>query len=826
MIDFTTLAKSTSATPPESILGTFQRLDRQVSHVELRPSQIRTLEVLSARISERDLVVKLNTGGGKTTIGLLYLKHLMDKYREPVAYLVPNVQLAGQVLSEADNIGLPAFPWKGGESHPPEAALRSEGVIVCTYDKFFNGRSTFARQRLTPCAVVFDDVHAGIESIKAQYSARLPGEVRSVFLQIFANGLRSHDPVTWGGIENGSEEAMLEVPFWVQDEHQDSIADLLSRNADADDLRFSWPNISQDVDRARIFLSGDDGFITCDPPGLERLAHFANVKHRLFMSASVHDGAILVRELGCSKEAALNPVDASGEASVGERMVIVPSLIDPAFSDSDLVEVALRISRSANVVVLVPSFAQARKWEDAGAVLARPENITNAIQTLKTMAAGNVVVFAQRYDGVDLPDQACRLLVIDGLPLGDNLADRQDAARSLAVAGARGKVAIKIEQGLGRPVRSSSDYAAVILAGRDVATFVSRTEVLKHLSPFTVRQIEIGRSISNALRGSGNVKQGLEDTITQLLRRDAGWKAYYAQEIAKAGLSSDMEEEIAARIENAHLERSALRATLSRDYPGAFAHLQRVCDSTQDRDVRGVVKQMAARYQHFFDRDSAMRMQVSAYGDNPQVNRPPMLLPVSVRRATTQAEEISRWLQAFDDRNGPILELGALRSRLSFGLEYRKVEEAVRELGVLLGADSSRPDRDFGRGPDNLWVFGAEAFILEIKNEKRANLTKSDAEQLQSSVLWVQQSYPHVTNLNPVIVSNVVSADVVNDFAFGARVWTQREINELVDGLEGLASTAVSQGELFASSPANIQGLLSSRHLLPGQIRSLGAKPS
>lgn len=825
MVDFTKLAQANSTAAPATILETFQRLDRQVSHVELRPSQIKTLSALSARVAERDLVVKLNTGGGKTTIGLLYLKHLMDKYSEPSVYLVPNVQLAEQVLAEGGNIGLPVYQWKARQPHPPDEALRCEGVIVCTYDKFFNGRSTFARQRLTPCAIVLDDVHAGIESIRAQFSARLPSEAVGALTELLSNGLQEHDQVTWAGIKKGASDAIMEVPFWLQVEHQAAITKILSDASDCDELKFSWPNIAPAVDRIRIFISGSEGFIASDPPTLERVAHYVGAKHRLFMSASVHDGAILVRELGCSKSAALAPVDESGESSVGERMVIVPSLIDTEFSDAELIDVAKIVSAGANVVVLVPSFAQARKWADAGARVAGTEDISDAIAALRGTTSGNIVVFAQRYDGVDLPDQACRLLIIDGLPVAENLADKQEAFRTSSVAGMRGKTAIKIEQGLGRAVRSSSDYCAVILAGRDVAGFISRSQVAKNLSPFTVRQLEIGRDVSSALRGAGNVKQGVVDTVFQLLRRDPGWKNYYQQEIAKAGVSADLREDISRRIETAELEREAQKAALSRDYAGAVSFMQHACDLIGDADLRGVAKQTAARYQFFYDREGAMRMQVSAYGDNPQICRPPMLMPAQIRRVTNQAESISAWLRSFTDPNGPILELGGLRARLSFGAGHKTVEEAVRDLGAVIGAESNRPDREFNRGPDNLWIFGEEACVIEVKSDKRSNLAKTDAEQLQSSLLWVEQNYPGVAILNAVLVSDVHTADVAEDFAFGVRVWSQEELNFLVDRVRDLTTAAVSQGDLFLSSAANIQGMLSRHELLPGQLRSLGRRP-
>jgi len=151
MVDFNKLASLGQQKLPKTLLETFSRLDRQVSHVELRPSQIKVLELIDERLADRDLVIKLNTGGGKTTIGLLYLKHKLDHLRQPVVYLVPTTQLLTQVVSEGRRIGVPVYPWLAGESYPPEEALSGKGIIVCTYDKFFNGKSTFARKQGSEC---------------------------------------------------------------------------------------------------------------------------------------------------------------------------------------------------------------------------------------------------------------------------------------------------------------------------------------------------------------------------------------------------------------------------------------------------------------------------------------------------------------------------------------------------------------------------------------------------------------------------------------------------------------------------------------------------
>lgn len=180
-------------------------------------------------------------------------------------------------------------------------------------------------------------------------------------------------------------------------------------------------------------------------------------------------------------------------------MVLVPTLIDPEFGREAILEVVKRVLPVANVVVLVSSEAAAKFWTDGGAAMAMGDSFSDSVGKLKSVSNGVFVVFVNRYDGIDLPDAACRLLVIDGLPSGDGILDRLDTENAGGIVGMRGKVANRVEQGLGRAVRSNSDYCAVILAGEDLATFVSRKIVLSSFSPPTVRQINIGREVSRAI---------------------------------------------------------------------------------------------------------------------------------------------------------------------------------------------------------------------------------------------------------------------------------------------------------------------------------------
>src|SRR5690606_12310651 len=114
---------------------------------------------------------------------------------------------------------------------------------------------------------------------------------------------------------------------------------------------------------------------------------------------------------------------------------LVPSLISPDFSREKVCEVVRGFVPSANVVVLVPSEAAAKFWVDNGAAMAVGDAFSSNVARLKTSAKGNFIVFVNRYDGIDLPDAACRILVIDGLPSGDGIIDRLDNENAGGVVG-------------------------------------------------------------------------------------------------------------------------------------------------------------------------------------------------------------------------------------------------------------------------------------------------------------------------------------------------------------------------------------------------------
>ena len=69
------------------------------------------------RRDERDIVLKMNTGSGKTVVGLLILKSCLNEGIGPAVYVAPDPYLVKQVLCRGPSYS----PGQGHEYSPPRA---------------------------------------------------------------------------------------------------------------------------------------------------------------------------------------------------------------------------------------------------------------------------------------------------------------------------------------------------------------------------------------------------------------------------------------------------------------------------------------------------------------------------------------------------------------------------------------------------------------------------------------------------------------------------------------------------------------------------------
>jgi replicative superfamily II helicase len=142
MVDFKKLREGKGKPRPIIPRDIFNALPKPPGINDLYASQAEVLDIWFGRRSDRDVVIKLHTGGGKTLVALLMAQSVMNEHVEPVLYLAPTNQLVGQVLAMSRDYGIPALPYAKGQPLPGEF-YDGKSVLVGAYETLFNGRSRF-----------------------------------------------------------------------------------------------------------------------------------------------------------------------------------------------------------------------------------------------------------------------------------------------------------------------------------------------------------------------------------------------------------------------------------------------------------------------------------------------------------------------------------------------------------------------------------------------------------------------------------------------------------------------------------------------------------
>jgi hypothetical protein len=336
---------------------------------------------------------------------------------------------------------------------------------------------------------------------------------------------------------------------------------------------------------------------------------------------------------------------------------------------------------------------------------------------------------------------ACRLLVLDGLPTATNAYELFRAEILRGNSSINIGLAQRVEQAIGRGTRGAGDYCVVLLHGKDLTAWVTRSASLSLMTPSTRAQIQLGYDISKSVTNENE----LMETITQCLKRDKGWVTYHAETLADRSEQSKVDN---LAIDVASHERLYVGFCLANEFEKAINILTRITEGNGglDRHVRGWLLQLAARAAHISkQKELSDELQRAAFGANNLLIPPAMRLAYEpVPEAGEQAGNILDEVSRFALRKGILDEFEKTVSFLSPAATSNQFEEALKRLGELLGFRAQRPDNDFRVGPDVLWLCGADGgFVLECKHRKDAknDLTKDEHGQLLTSIRWAQQSY-------------------------------------------------------------------------------------
>ncbi|MGB8600579.1 MAG: DEAD/DEAH box helicase family protein, partial [Rhizomicrobium sp.] len=413
MVNFDDLLDGDEApvTDPRDIFLTLER-DRRFAF----PRDIQT-EVMKAWFvvrDQHDTIIKLNVGSGKTLVGLLLLQSSLNEGKGPALYICPDNQLVSQVREEAVALGLEVV-------EDPRDAAYSAGQKICitTVHRLFNGKSVFGvgTVKLPIGTVIVDDAHACIATISEQFRITLPN-THSAYKKILAAVsvyLKRQSPSRYLELEDGDPWAVMEVPFWAWKDKQEKILKALHEHKSSNELMFSYPLLSEILPYCRCIISGQSLEIEPICPPTDLIMSFSKAKRRIYMTATLADDSVLVTHFGAIPEKLNAPIIPVSSQFMGERMILMPQELNPDIDDSDIRQLLIDQSKHVNVVVIVPSKPSADTWKDHADQILIGDKVAAGIEKLRARHVG-LTVLVNRYDGIDLPGDACRILALFELP--------------------------------------------------------------------------------------------------------------------------------------------------------------------------------------------------------------------------------------------------------------------------------------------------------------------------------------------------------------------------------------------------------------------------
>lgn len=776
---------------PESPDRLFRDLPRR-KHPSLYDHQGQILRTYVAQaIDASDVALQLPTGSGKTLVGLLLAEWRRRKNRERVVYLCPTRQLVNQVVEEASSkygLSVEAFTGKI-VSYSPEAKAayqNADRIAVTTYSSLFNTNPFFT----DPEIIIVDDAHASENYIAKTWTLRisrfeeedailfkavsdvLKGVLGDVNYRRLTGDWSSIDDVVW--VDKVSTPQLAAIA--------DELHAAIGENIGEGEQRYPWRMIGNHLKACQLYISSSEVLIRPLIPPTWDHAPFAGATQRIFMSATLGAGGDLERLTGRPKIKRLPIPEGWDRQGIGRRFFIFP---EKSFKENEASELRRSLMRAAGrSLVLTPSNESAEAIAtDVEKSLKYPIYSGPDLEDGKAdfvAASPAVAIVANRYDGIDLPDDDCRLLFVEGLPRATNLQERFLMNRMGANLLFNERVQTRVLQAVGRCTRGLNDYSAVVVTGEDLPAYLTDRKRRSHFHPELQAELEFGIDQSTSDQSTRVTAKTILENFDIFLEHEEGWeeanqgilesrdKATQVPFPAMDDLSAAVPHEIAWQ-----------RALWDGDYAKAFDAAREVLGVLTDPGLRG--------YRALWHYLAGSAAQLAADdGDTP--------FAAQARAQFRQAKEASSgitWLVALARGGGaaPTAEeskhaalmlqverleaylhkLGTVHNR-AFSAREKQIREGLATgaafeaaqviLGEHLGFEAGKKEED--ASPDPWWRVGEFAFVFEDHANSNADsvIDATKARQAASHPDWLRDHVPGTAgaNIQTILVTPVGKA--------------------------------------------------------------------
>lgn len=764
----TDFAETSVSTDPEALFRNLRGRAPEIKHLWSQQADL-LRAYYQQYLTERDVAIELPTGSGKTLVGLLIAEWRRQSQGERVAYLCPTRQLARQVGEQAKDYGIPAHVLIGRQRDytPQEFSdyQSSRAVAVTTYSAIFN-----LNPRINDAqTLVLDDAHAGENFMASMWSLEVSrsntSDLYYALLNLFHDAF---DVGTYADLVDDSEweprkASFIELlPGAFVRRHASAIRDLLDANLqDETPPWYAWNAIKDHLEASNVFFSWDGILIRPFIPPTQIHAAFSQARQRIYMSATLGAGGELERITGIKNIKRLPVPQGWDKRGSGRRLLLIPELAIPAEAMHEVIGNAVQAFKRG--LVLIPSQYDPEGESIVRALGARGMSILHAAEIEDTLepfvTSTNSVLVLSRYDGIDLPDEACRLVVLGGLPSGTNLQERFLWSRIAAYALLRDRLLTRFTQGVGRCTRSDNDYAAVFIVGHRLIDFLLKRENRHLLNPELQAEIEFGIENSRDKEPSDFVE--LWDAF---LARGDHWKNAEAAIVGLRERQTRHDDPISRQLMMSVADEVAYQyARWNDDLEDALGYARKVADALGGDETKAY-----RAWWYYLSADTAMALY-KATGKNIYQNTAQDFLErasaccLGIRWFARLRRSLAHGVGAPGANEMTAAAVEAIRQRLTeWGVVGKRFELKIgsiandlqstdhkffhcglKGLGEMLGFVAVLPETD--AAPDCVWSLGSDVYVVhEAKSEHTAAdpIGVNDVRQAESHENWVRANRP------------------------------------------------------------------------------------
>ncbi len=737
----------TKVESPEKLYYTLKNRDR--THDYLRgPQQDILRDYAEAHVGTHDLALELPTGTGKTVVGLMIAEWRRRELGRRAAYLCLTNQLAQQAIMEARKLGLAVADVTGtNQTRIPAEEGRyrnAEAIGVSTYSNLFNVNPVIRDNDV----IVFDDAHGGETYCAGCWTIDVSRKDDEELYESLLGVLRSRLTNSQRRMVDASARNAT-VQFcdaWSDPVVASEVTGILDKVTGCD-VYYRWRFLRAHLHATLVMVSHWTISIRPLVPPTHTHEHFAGAKQRIYMTATLGGPGDIQRAYGVDRVDVLRAVN----PQEGRRFILVPELYAAPSIATGVVATAWNDIPNQRGVVISPSDRHMRQIN-----LTLEEKCKKPCQILgANEIADSLTPFTKserkwlslmRYDGLDLPDDDCRLLVLNESPraVGALEAAQRDHWRMGPMLRRRERT--RLVQGMGRCTRSATDYAVIVLLGQSLMNAVTIPELMD-MFPVALRaEIAWGKQHSQIARDNPDELIGMiEGLISDKDYRDEAGKDIedFGKEMADVPAQGEDLYDVGARA-----EVRFSRALWDENYEAAHAEARSMADRITGAEFDG--------YRAFWwylascailpvdpDRERECLRKAITCG----VNAGWLQFALQQRGVTDAGvDDSEQQVEAIWDQ---LEEWGWVGPRFLNTVEkmvtllgqdtHKQFHEGLELLGKCLGATTFR--RGDQGVPDGAWSFANDYHVaFEAKTEASADssLSKKHAQQAVGHVNWAR----------------------------------------------------------------------------------------